>query len=301
MALKVTVIIPALNEEKTISKVVKDFRRALPDADIVVYDNNSGDRTKEEAERAGAKVVIQYMRGKGNSVRKAFEDIDSDIYVIVDADDTYPADDVKKLMQPVLSGEADMTVGSRLNKRASGSLKFLHIIGNRIITGIVNFCFGKNLEDILSGYRVMTRALVKNIMLTSSGFEVETELTIRALASGYAIKEIPVEYRSRHEGSESKLKSFSDGYLIFYTILTLFRDYRPMLFFSVIALFFLTAGFLLGMIPLVEWIETGAIRRFPTAILSSLLIIVGLQVLMLGLISDLINKKWAQVMERLRR
>lgn len=301
MSPRITVIIPTLNEGKTIAKVVSDFRRELPEAAIIVYDNNSDDATQQEAKKSGAKVVIQPARGKGNSVRKSFEEIESDIYIMVDGDDTYPATDVKKLLKPVLEGKVDMVVGSRLKIRAKGALNFFHIIGNTIITGLVNLCFNMKLSDMLSGYRVMTRKLVKDVILTASGFEIETELTIKTLSQGYTIKEIPVEYRSRPQESKSKLNTFTDGYLIMYTIFMLLRDYRPIFFFSTIALIFLLAGVVLGLYVTVEWLTTGFIRHFPTAILSSLLIMISFQLFMVGLFSDLINKKFEQIMYVLRK
>jgi len=233
---EVAVVIPALNEEKTIGKVVKDFRKQLPDADIIVYDNNSDDKTVEEATKAGARVVAEFKRGKGYVMKAALADVDADILVFVDGDDTYPAESVKELMKPVLEGEADMVVGSRMQGRERESIKGLHVLGNRIIVGLINFCFRVDIVDALSGYRVLNRRLATHLNLISAGFEIETELTIRVLMDHFRIREHPIKYRARPAGSKSKLNSFSDGFVILWTIITLLRDHQPMLFFSIISI-----------------------------------------------------------------
>jgi glycosyltransferase involved in cell wall biosynthesis len=259
---RIAVIIPCLNEEATIAKVVTDFKRELPDARIIVVDNNSTDFTVHAAIAADAEVMIEYRRGKGYVMKSAMDKIDSDIYVFVDGDDTYAAKDVHKLLKPVLTKEADMCVGSRIADDR-GAIKTLHVFGNGVIVWMINFCFGVKIIDALSGYRVLNRQLVQHLNLISSGFEIETELTIRTLLERFRIVEEPVSYKSRPVGSKSKLKSFSDGSIIFWTIITLLRDHRPMVFCSVIAgvfaFFSLVTSSLVLMILAIQFISMGFI------------------------------------------
>jgi len=297
--LKISVIIPALNEEATIAKVVKDFRKNRKVSEVIVFDGNSADKTRRLAEKAGAKVYVQDGKGKGTAVQEIFERIDTDVYVLVDGDDTYPAESLDMLMKPVLEKRADMTVGTRINKMSEkGSLSRLHGFGNRIISKTIGFCFGKKLDDVLSGYRVINRKLAKNIVLTSSGFEIETELTIKGLIGNYRVIEIPIKYRKRPEKSKSKLSSFGDGRLIFYTIFSLFKDYRPLLFFSILSLIFGVVGVYLGYIVVDEWVRTGLITKLPTAVLSALMIFLSVQFFTIGIILDAINKGYSRIKER---
>jgi len=289
--LKISVIIPALNEEATIAKVVKDFRKNRKVSEVIVFDGNSTDKTRWFAEKAGAKVYVQDGKGKGTAVRDIFERIDTDVYVVVDGDDTYPADKLDELLKPVLENRADMVVGTRINKMSeNGSLTRLHRFGNKVISKTMSVCFGTKLGDVLSGYRVMNRRLVKNIALTSKGFEIETELTIKSLIDNYRIMEIPVKYRKRTGKSTSKLSSSGDGYLIFYTIFSMFKDYRPLLFFSILSLIFGISGVYLGYIVVNEWLTTHLITKVPTAILSALLVFLSVQFFTIGIILDAINK-----------
>jgi glycosyltransferase (TIGR04182 family) len=289
--LKISVIIPALNEEATIAKVVKDFRKNRKVSEVIVFDGNSTDKTRWFAEKAGAKVYVQDGKGKGTAVRDIFERIDTDVYVVVDGDDTYPADKLDELLKPVLENRADMVVGMRINKMSeNGSLTRLHNFGNNVISKTISVCFGTKLGDVLSGYRVMNRRLVKNIALTSKGFEIETELTIKSLIDNYRIMEIPVKYRKRTGKSTSKLSSSGDGYLIFYTIFSMFKDYRPLLFFSILSLIFGISGVYLGYIVVNEWLTTHLITKVPTAILSALLVFLSVQFFTIGIILDAINK-----------
>jgi glycosyltransferase (TIGR04182 family) len=292
--MKVTVVVPALNEEPTIGKVVRDFRKCRKVSEVVVYDGRSSDRTRELARKAGARVIVQKGRGKGRAVREIFRNVDTDIYVLVDGDDTYPAEALDSLLGPVVKGEADMVVGTRMGKESEkGSLNMLHRFGNRVISGTISAFFGRKLRDVLSGYRALSRDLAKGLELDSQGFEIETELTIKSLIGGYRILEVPVSYRSRPSGSVSKLGSFGDGYLIFYTMVSMFRDYRPFLFFFVLSLIFGFAGLVLGLVVVDEWLATGAITRMPTAILSALLIFLSVQFFSLGIILDFIKKMFA--------
>lgn len=299
--MKVVVIIPTLNEEKTIGKVVRDFRKELPRTNIIVFDGNSKDRTREMAKKAGAKVMLQKTKGKGNAIQEIFSEIKVDIYIMVDGDDTYPASDVHKLIKPVLRKEADMTIGNRIDQREKGSLSLLHLFGNRIITSTLNRAFNVKLRDVLSGYRVISRKVAEDLILVSKGFEIETELTIKTLVEDYRIKEIPVRYRARPRGSEAKLKSFNDGYLIIYTIITMFRDHKPMRFFSILAAITFVIGLLLGIEVVIEWLNTGLITKIPTAILTSLLIVLGTVLFSMGLMLDSMNKKWNEVIHLIKR
>ncbi len=289
--MKISVIIPTLNEEATIAKVVKDFKKNRKVSEVIVFDGNSTDKTRWFAEKAGAKVYVQDGKGKGTAVREIFERIDTDIYVLVDGDDTYPSEKLGILLEPVLKNRADMVVGTRMNKMSEkGSLTGLHSFGNKIISKTIGIFFSNKLNDVLSGYRVINSKLAKNIVLNSSGFEIETELTIKSLLDNYRLVEIPIKYRKRHEKSKSKLSSFGDGYLIFYTIFSLFKDYRPLLFFSILSLIFGLSGVYLGYIVVDEWLRTGLITKMPTAILSALLIFLSVQFFTIGVILDAIKK-----------
>ncbi len=243
--MKIAVLIPCYNEETTIAKVVKDFKRELPDADIYVYDNNSSDNTVAMAEKAGAIVRYEYNQGKGNVIRRGFREIDADIFVMVDGDDTYPAEEVHKLIDPIVNGQADMTTGDRLsngtykkeNKRA------LHEFGNYLVKNSINRLFGSNLKDIMTGYRAFNRTFVKNMPVLSQGFEIETEITLYALDKLFIIKEIPVTYRDRPNGSRSKISTVKDGLKVIRKIISMYKDYRPRRFFFVIAIILTILGF----------------------------------------------------------
>lgn len=286
---KIAVLIPALNEEITIAKVVKDFKRELPDAKIYVFDNNSKDRTSERARQAGALVRLYKRKGKGSVMREMFDSIDADIYVMVDGDDTYPAEDIHKLMKPVLSDEADMVMGSRLEHFQKEEKRWIHNLGNKIIKWSVNTTFNVNIKDMLTGYRVMNRHFVKQINLLSSGFEIETELTIKALENHFRIKEIPVEYRERPKGSKSKLSSFHDGMKILQTTLQLFRDYRPMQFFLVLsAIFFaVTIGFAVPVLQ--ELFTTGKITKIYTFSMTLLSFMISFTLFIAGFITSAVH------------
>jgi len=269
---KIAVIIPTLNEEITVGKVITDFRKQLPKSKIYVIDCYSTDRTKKIAENKKAKVIMS-SRGKGNAVKTALDQISSDYYVIVDGDDTYPANMVKELLKPVLKKRCDMVVGSRfLGDREQGSVRKSHIFGNIIITKLLNTCFGTTFTDVLSGYRVLNKNIAKNLYLRSNNFEIETEMSIKASHYDYKIKEIPISYRNRPKGSKSKLNSFLDGRLILYTIISLFKDFKPFLFFGLASSLFIILGSFFGFVVLNEWLTTRQITRLPTAVLSSLLI-----------------------------
>lgn len=235
----VAVLVPCYNEEPTVARVVARFREELPHARVYVFDNNSTDRTIEEARRAGAEVFNERRQGKGYVVQSMFRQVDADFYVMVDGDDTYPAEAVHALLAPVVAGEVDMSVGSRLHARSQSQFKRRNRMANRLVRSTLNFIFRVELTDILSGYRAFSREFVKGLPLFGGGFEIETELTIKAVERGYRLAEVPVDLTHRPEGSHSKIQFLRDGFLILNTTLALFRDYKPLTFFGGVGLFLL--------------------------------------------------------------
>jgi glycosyltransferase involved in cell wall biosynthesis len=251
---RIAILIPCHNEEVTVGKVVRDFRQELPEADILVFDNNSQDRTVEEARAAGARVFHERRQGKGYVVQTMFRVVDADVYVMVDGDATYPASAVHSLVAPVIEGDADMVIGSRLHTESRSQFHALNRFGNRMYRRLTNMMFGQNITDLLSGYRAFSRRLVRGIPLFGGGFETETELTIKSLQRGYSIVEVPVDLVSRPEGSSSKIRIVRDGFLILNMILTLVRDYKPLTFFGASGLALLLGSFgamLLLLMPVV--------------------------------------------------
>lgn len=298
---RVAVMIPCYNESVTISKVVTDFRKSLPEADIYVYDNNSTDGTGDIARKAGAIVRREHRQGKGNVMRSMFSDIDADVYIIVDGDDTYCADAAPRLVSLISEGKADMVVADRLsstyfteNKRA------FHNSGNRLVRSLINRIFNARLHDILSGYRAFSRDFIKNFPVMSKGFEIETEMTIHALDKNYKVCEIPVEYRDRPADSESKLNTFSDGFRVIGTILVLFKSYRPFLFFSILALLSLCGSLILTVPVIMEYWETGLVPRFPSLIVGCTLLMLGILLFLCGLILSTISNNQRQLFELIR-
>jgi glycosyltransferase involved in cell wall biosynthesis len=239
---RVTVAIPCYNEAPTIAKVVADFRRELPEAEVLVVDNASTDESAREAAAAGARVIREKRRGKGFVMQTILESVDSDVCVVVDGDDTYFAEDVHTLLAPVLSDRADMVVGDRLQQASSAALTDLHRFGNRTILAIINLAFRTSFRDVLSGFRVFNRTFMRAVPLITGGFETETELTLQALEKGMVVQELPIRYRARPAGSFSKLSPFADGYRILITMAVLLRNHRPLYFFTVIAAFLLAAA-----------------------------------------------------------
>lgn len=243
-SMKIAILIPCYNEEMTIGKVVKDFKAELPEADIYVYDNNSKDKTAEVAKEAGAIVRKEYNQGKGNVVRRAFREINADIFVMVDGDDTYPAKSIHELIEPIKQGKADMTIGDRLsngtykkeNKRA------FHEFGNMLVKSSINRLFRTKLKDIMTGYRAFNKIFVKNMPVLSGGFEIETEITLYALDKKFIIKEIPITYKDRPNGSRSKVNTISDGIKVVKKIISMYKDYRPRRFFFIIAFILIILG-----------------------------------------------------------
>jgi glycosyltransferase involved in cell wall biosynthesis len=285
---KIAVLIPCYNESLTIKKVINDFQRELPEADIYVYDNNSTDNTYEIALNEGAIVKKEPRQGKGNVIRQMFFDIEADYYLMVDGDDTYPAENSKELISALREGRADMVIGDRLsngtyfneNKRA------FHDFGNNLVKNSINRLYQANIKDVMTGYRGFNRMFVKSFPVMSSGFQIETEFTIHALDKRFKLVEIPIDYRDRPEGSESKLDTYSDGFKVLLTILKMFKDYKPLLFFSIISLIFFLFGLIFGVPVINEFIRTGFITKVPSSILATGLMVFALLLLITGLILD---------------
>lgn len=288
-ALRTAVILPCYNEEAAIAQVVRDFRRALPRAAIYVYDNNSTDRTAEVAAAAGAVVRRETRQGKGHVVRRMFADVEADVYVLADGDGTYDADSAPRLVAKLLEGRLDMVVGSRLSTYEGQAFRPGHRLGNDLLTGFLGLCFGRSFSDILSGYRVFSRRFVKSFPALSTGFEIETELSVHALELRMPTAEVPTPYRARPAGSASKLRTYRDGFRILMMILDLFKEERPLAFFSIIAAGLALASVLLAAPIVVTYLETGLVPRFPTAILSTGLMILAFLSLTCGFVLDTVT------------
>ncbi|CAN5129709.1 glycosyltransferase family 2 protein [soil metagenome] len=295
----VTIFIPCLDEALTIGKVVDDFRRELPDAQIWVVDNGSTDGTAEIAAEHGARVLFETRRGKGFAVRTALRRLDADIYIMVDGDDTYPAESVHELMKPVLSGRADMVVGSRRMAGTTSEFRPFNRLGNRIYPALIRFLLRVRLTDILSGYRAMTRELVRTIPIAASGFEIEAELTVKTVERSLRIVEVPINLRSRPTGSFSKIRLFGDGSRITWTILLLFRDYKPMTFFGGIGLAFMLAGLVPGIEVIAEFLRTGLVPRLPSAVLAAVLELTGFLLGGLGFVLSAISRRFQEIESKL--
>lgn len=283
---KIAILVPCYNEEQTIQKVVIDFKKELPSADVYVYDNNSKDKTAELAKKAGAIVVPEYKQGKGNVVRSMFRDIDADIYVMVDGDDTYPADEVHKLIEAVKEGN-DMVIGDRLSSTYfTENKRPFHNTGNSVVRLMINWIFKSDIKDVMTGYRAFSKRFVKTIAVMSQGFQIETELTATSLQYRYNVKSIPIAYRDRPEGSSSKLNTFSDGFKVIMTLIDLAKDYRPLLFFGLLSILFFVLGLIVGIPVIQEFVNTAYITKVPSAILASGLMIIAVLLVMLGIIID---------------
>ncbi len=294
MSKTIAIILPAYNEELTIVNTMKDFFSACPEAEIYVIDNASKDRTNELARAAyqtlGCKgrLLEERRKGKAAAVRKAFMEIDADVYVMADADMTYPASDLRGLLAPVLEGRADIVCG---NRHSSGvysreNKRPMHDFGNNLVRWLINSLFRGTLQDILTGYRVMSKRFVKNYPILSDGFEIETEMSIHALDKGYSIIEMPTDYRDRPEGSFSKLNTITDGILVLKTIFAIFVKYRPLLFFTICSLIFAAAALAAGAFPILEYIKTGTVLHIPLAILASGLSILAMLSFSVAVILD---------------
>lgn len=285
----IAVVIPCYQEALTIGKVVADFRRELPEARIYVYDNNCTDGTAEVAARAGAIVRREKRQGKGYVVASMFAQLEEDIMVMVDGDDTYEAGFVHQLLTPILRGDADMTAATRLTEHEENSFRPLHTAGNRMVSAIINWMFHAQISDIFSGYRAFTREAAGQIPITARGFDVETELTLQALYRGLVIHEMPAPYRNRPEGSFSKLNTFSDGFRVLLKLLLILKSYKPLTFFGLGSLAFLGLGLAVGSRPIYEFIQYRYVYTVPSAILAAALVLLSFFSLGLGLILNSIN------------
>ena len=295
---KIAVLIPCYNEAATIEKVVRDFRAALPEAAVYVYDNNSTDGTGELARAAGAVVRRERRQGKGNVIRTMFRDIEARCYLMVDGDDTYPAEQARQLTDAVLLEGADMAVGDRLSSTYfTENKRPFHNSGNVLVRGLVNRFFHGDIVDIMTGYRAFSRLFVKSFPVLSKGFEIETEMSIHALDKNLRLVSVPVDYRDRPAGSQSKLNTFSDGAKVLMTIFRLVKDYQPLAFFSAVSLVLMAAAAALFFPVLLEYLDTGLVERFPTLIVAGFLAVGGLLTFCCGLILDTVIKKERQNFE----
>jgi len=285
--MRVCLLIPCYNEERTIKKVVEDFREVLPEAAIYVYDNNSTDQTAELAKEAGAIVRHERRQGKGNVIRSMFRQIDADCYLIIDGDDTYPAKHAREMVDLVLEKGVDMVIGDRLSSTYFEENKRpFHNMGNKLVRGLINLIWKTNVKDIMTGYRAFSRPFVKLFPVMSGGFEIETEMTIHALDKRFYLKEIPIDYKDRPEGSVSKLNTQRDGIKVLKTIFSLFKEYSPLKFFCWFAGLLLFIALILFIPILIIYIKTGLVPRFPTLIVSGFLGLSALLSFFAGLILD---------------
>ncbi len=288
----VAVLVPCYNEAVTIGKVVDDFRRVMPEAAIYVYDNNSTDGTAQIAREHGALVRTESRQGKGNVVRSMFREVEADFYVMVDGDDTYPAESAPDLVAPLAAGEADMTVGDRLSNGSYGEEndRAFHGFGNDLVRWLIKLIYGFAFEDVMTGYRAFTRPFVKTMPVMSSGFQIETEISIHAVDKRWRVIDVPIDYRDRPEGSESKLSTFTDGAKVLAAIASLFKDCRPMAFFGWLALLLVLIGLVAGVPVVAEFWATGLVERLPTAVLAVAFVLCGALSFTAGLILDTVAK-----------
>lgn len=294
---EIAVIIPCYNEEVAIATVVKDFKKALPTATVYVYDNNSKDKTKEVALNAGAVVRTETHQGKGNVVRRMFSDVDADIYIMVDGDDTYDAFSAPKMIEKLVTEKLDMLVGTRVTEEQA-AYRSGHRFGNMMLTGCATYLFGKATSDMLSGYRVFSKRFVKSFPSLAAGFETETELTVHALSLRMPIGEMVTPYKSRPAGSVSKLSTYKDGIRILLAIIKFFEQERPLMFFALLGLFFAFVSIILSIPLFITYFETGLVPRFPTAILVSGLMVLSFLSLVCGLVLNTVTRG-RQEMKRL--
>lgn len=295
---KIAVLIPCYNESKTVEKVVKDFKQALPEATIYVYDNNSTDNTAELAEKAGAIVRHEYQQGKGNVIRRMFREIDAECYIMTDGDDTYPSEYAREMADKVLQRNVDMVVGDRLSSTYFEENKRpFHNLGNSVVRKSINFLFKSEIKDIMTGYRAFSYQFVKSFPILSKGFEIETEMSIHAIDKNMSIENVIIEYRDRPEGSESKLNTYSDGLKVLFTIFRLYRNYKPINFFSIIALLLtlISAAFFIPI--LITYTKTGLVPNFPTLIVCGFIVMAALISLFTGIVLQTLRQKDRQDFE----
>jgi len=303
MGQKIAVLIPCYNEAATIGKVVDDFRAALPEAEIIVFDNRSTDATARIAREHGATVFREPRQGKGYVVESMFDRIDADFYLMVDGDDTYPAEYAERLLRPVMDGEADMVVGARLADHAAGSFRPLHVLGNRLVCRLANWVGRGSLTDIMSGYRAFNRHLVRCIPVVSAGFEIETEMTLQAMYYHLKILEVSVPYRPRPADSVSKLRTFHDGARVLWKLFSLFRAFKPLTFFGAVGLMLLLAGLLAGIPPIHDYLTEPDhyVHHVPLAVLAVGLVLLGTGFVFLGVLLHAVNWRFKELHNVLTR
>lgn len=295
---KIAVLIPCYNESKTIEKVVKDFKSVLPEAVIYVYDNNSSDNTAEKAEKAGAVVRHEYMQGKGNVIRRMFREIDAEVYIMADGDDTYPAEYATEMADKVIFKKADMVVGDRLSSTYfTENKRPFHNLGNTLVRGSINRLFKNNIKDVMTGYRAFSYNFVKTFPVLSQGFEIETEMTIHAVDKNMAVENVIIDYRDRPDGSESKLNTYSDGFKVLKTIIRLYKNYKPRQFFTLFS-FLLVIIALIFFVPVfITYIKTGLVPQMPTLVMCGFVVLAAIQSYFSGLILSTIAQKSKQDFE----
>lgn len=294
----VAVLIPCFNEEKTIAKVVKDWKTAVPEADIYVYDNNSDDNSASLAREAGAMVRNEYSQGKGNVIRRMFREIDADCYVMVDGDDTYDAKCGRTMVNLVLEKDADMVIGDRISSTYSKeNTRRFHVFGNNLVRKTINKIFKTDVKDVMTGCRAFSRQFVKTFPVLSKGFEVETEMTIHAVEKNMRTETTVVEYRNRTDGSVSKLNTYSDGYKVLKTVLRLFKNYKPFAFFGMVSLLLIIIALIMFMPVLFMYFKTGLVERFPTLIVSGFIALAAVQSFFAGMILESLAEKERQNFE----
>ena len=275
---KIAVLIPCYNESKTIEKVVTDYKKALPEATIYVYDNNSGDGTDQIAKKAGAVVRYEYKQGKGNVIRRMFREIDAECYLMIDGDDTYPADSAREMVDKVLERHVDMVVGDRLSSTYfTENKRPFHNFGNSIVRKSINFLFKSDIKDIMTGYRAFSYQFVKSFPVLSKGFEIETEMSIHAIDKNMFVENVVVQYKDRPQGSESKLNTYSDGMKVLKTIINLFRNYKPLAFFGIISLLLMIIALIFFIPVFITYCQTGFVPNFPTLIVCGFVVIAAIQ------------------------
>ena len=295
---KIAVLIPCYNEEKTIEKVIKGFSKELPKAKIYVYDNNSTDKTAKIAKKNGAIVRREPLQGKGNVIRRMFREIDAECYLMVDGDNTYDPKAAKKLVDLVVKEKVDMAIGDRLSSTYFKENKRpFHNFGNKIVRFLINKLFKSHIKDIMTGYRAFSYDFVKTFPVLSKGFEIETEMTIHALDKNFYVKEIPILYKDRESGSESKLNTYRDGFRVIKTILRLFKEYKPTIFFSFLSIVFFLISIGFAIPVFIEYFKTGLVPRFPTLIFAGFMLMISIILLAIGIILEVVVKKHRQLFE----
>lgn len=295
---KIAVLIPCYNESKTIEKVIMDFRKALPEAKIYVYDNNSKDGTDEIARKAGAIVRYERKQGKGNVIRTMFREIDAECYIMTDGDDTYPAENAMEMCKAVLERNVDMVIGDRLSSTYfTENKRPFHNSGNRVVRGLINCIYKCNIRDVMTGYRAFSYQFVKTFPVLSKGFEIETEMTIHTLDKNMGVENVIIEYRDRPNGSESKLNTFSDGFKVIKTIISLYKNYRPLSFFSLVTALLFIIGIIFLIPVMIDYFNTGLVPKMPSFMASIFFFICGIQSFFGGLILESIVKRCKQEFE----